>query len=428
MLPRVKTFQFAQAKTKMKKQTISIRPTRHRGRSAHRLANNKIEMHWLTGGGHLANFSSLEAGPAANLNLVWASPWQTIEPQHYKAKKHATKYGGPEAAQMLSAYTGHALCLDYFGMPSAAEAAAGLPLHGEAGFRRWTVAKKSTRAGEIKFVTKAAAPSAGLAITREILLRENESVAVVRETVHNKNKRDRYFQWVQHATFGPPFLKENESICVIPGTQSKTAPATYGEKTGLAIDREFTYPHAPASSPTNSTDTIDLSQPFIHKGKGFNVAVLLGSGELESAEATDATFTYAAVLNWRLGILAGYIFRRADFPWISIWEENCARQESPWHGTTQARGLEFGNTPFPLGLHHAITNGPLFNTPSVGYLQAHAKQTAAYALFATQVPKSWRKISRITVAANASAIIITGPTAADRIELPATVLRDVWPT
>jgi hypothetical protein len=440
MPERAKTF-FAQ-KRPMKKQTASIRPTRHRGRSAHRIANDKIEMHWLTGGGHLANFATLEAGPAANLNLVWASPWETMEPQKYNAKKHATKYGGGCTSMALASYTGHVLCLDYFGMPSAAEEAAGLPLHAEAGNRRWSVAKKSVKNGEIKFVTRGTAPSAGMAITREILLRENESVAVVRETVANKTKRDRYFQWVQHATFGPPFLKENESIVVVPGTQSKTAPATYGEKTGLAIDREFTYPHAPTN-----TGTLDLSQPFVHKGKGFNAAVLLGSGELneeenknqtrpgEAAAGTTGEFTYVAVLNWRLGVLAGYVFRRADFPWISIWEENHAREESPWNGATQARGLEFGNTPFPLGLHHAIMNGPLFNTPTVGYLPAHAKQTIPYALFTTAVPKTWRKISRITVTKSSaseasahSAIVITGPTQADRIELPASVLDQVWPT
>jgi hypothetical protein len=435
-MPPHAEFKFIRAGHQMKKQSVSIRPTRHRGRSAHRIANDKIEMHWLTGGGHLANFATL-AGPAANTNLVWASPWETIEPHQYNAKKHARKYGGGPTSLALASYTGHALCLDYFGMPSAAEEAAGLPLHAEAGNRRWAVAKKSVRNGELKFVTRGTAPSAGLAITREILLRQNESVAVVRETVANKNKRDRYFQWVQHATFGPPLLKENESIVVLPGTKSKTAPATYGEKTGLAIDREFTWPHAPAAD----GGTLDLSQPFVHQGKGFNAAVLLGSGEVDpeenekqTAAGTAGEFTYVAVLNWRLGILAGYVFRRADFPWISIWEENHAREESPWNGTTQARGLEFGNTPFPLGLHHAIMNGPLFDTPSVGYLLAHAKQSIAYALFATEVPKSWRKISGITIAlgdsrsaSEPSAILITGPTSADRLELPASVLNQVWP-
>jgi hypothetical protein len=424
----------------MKKQNVSIRRTRHRGRSAHRIANDKIEMHWLTGGGHVAKFSPLE-GPAANVNLVWDSPWQTIEPQNYSAKKHAAKYGGGAVAQMLAAYTGHALCLDYFGMPSPTEEAAGLPLHGEAGFRRWAVAKKSIRAGEIKFVTRGAAPSAGLTITREIILRENESVAVVREIVANKNKRDRYFQWVQHATFGPPLLKENESVCIVPGTRSKTSSDDYDGNCALATDQEFDWPNAPAAG----GGTLDISQPFSRKGKGFVATTLLGSGESEAQEGNHTTkeekqrrgaadaaaspFTYVAVLNWRLGILTGYIFRRADFPWAAIWEENQARQASPWHGTSQARGLEFGNTPFPLGLHHAITNGPLFDTPSVGYLQAHAKKTAAYALFAAEVPKSWRKISSIQVstssASEASAIIITGPAPTDRIELPASVLTEI---
>src|ERR1700722_2066649 len=269
----------------MKKQKLSIRPTRHRGRSAHRIANNNTEIHWPTGAAHLANFASLEEGPAAGLNLVWNSPWQTIEPQNYSAKTHAAKYGGGAVAQMLAAYTGHALCLDYFGMPSAAEAAAGLPLHGEAGFRRWSVAKKSIRDGELKFVTRGAAPSAGLAITREILLRENETVAVVRETVANQNKRDRYFQCVQHATFGPPLLEENESVCIIPGTRSKTSSDDYDGNCALETDQEFQWPNAPAAD----GGTLDISQPFTRKGKGFVATTLLGSGESEAEEGNHTT-------------------------------------------------------------------------------------------------------------------------------------------
>ncbi|HEY0701595.1 MAG TPA: hypothetical protein VGD60_02410 [Candidatus Acidoferrales bacterium] len=413
---------------KKSKSALTIRPTRHKNRSAHRLANQKIEMHWLTGGGHLANLSLLDGSPATtNLNLVWESPWATIEPQQYSARKHAHKYGGGAVAQMLAAYTGHALCLDYFGAASPEEEAVGLPLHGEAGFRRWSVAKKSVRNGALKFSTKGAAPSAGLAITREVTMRENESVAFVTETVTNKNNRDRYFQWVQHATFGAPLLKENESICAIPGTRSKTSSDDYDGKCALETDREFAWPHAPAAG----GGILDIEQPFTRKGRGFVATTLLGGGNGGGAGEPISPFTYVAVLNWRLGLVAGYLFRRADFPWAAIWEENCARQDEPWKGTSQARGLEFGNTPFPLGLHHAIMSGPLFNTPSVGYVPAHGKKSASYAIFAAEIPRAWRKITSIDAATapttGQSSIAITGPTPSDRVELRASALSEIWP-
>jgi hypothetical protein len=46
-------------------------------------------------------------------------------------------------------------------------------------------------------------------------------------------------------------------------------------------------------------------------------------------------------------ILHGYVWRRSDFPWLGVWEENHLRQHTPWHGQVLARGMEFGVSPFP---------------------------------------------------------------------------------
>ena len=217
-------------------------------------------------------------------------------------------------------------------------------------------------------------------------------------------------------------MKETESIVAIPGTQSKTSPDDYGGHCALATDQEFTWPHAPAYD----GGTHDISQPFARKGRGFVATTLLGGG------APDSPFTYVAVLNWKLGLIAGYIFRRADFPWAAIWEENCSRADAPWYGTTQARGLEFGNTPLPLGLQHAINSGPLFSTPTVGRVPAAGHATASYAIFATEIPPTWKKISSIDVRASANtsldAIAITGPQAGYQLTLPASHLAKLWPT
>src|SRR6202020_468276 len=299
-----------------------------------------------------------------------------------------TKYGGGMVGHMLSGYTGHALVLDYFGAPSPEEEALGLPLHGEPGTRRWTLTRKSVRDGQAQLSMKVRAPSAGLIVQRDIALLDNESVAYVTETITNNNHRDRYFQWMQHATFGPPFLKENESVVAIPGTQSKTSPDDYDGRCALITDREFTWPHAPAYD----GGTHDISLAFTRKGRGFVAATLLGGGA-----DTNSPFTYIAVLNWKLGLVAGYIFRRADFPWAAIWEENCARAGAPWHGTAQARGLEFGNTPLPLGLQNAIHSGSLFGTPTVGRVPARGHVTASYAIFVAEILPAWKNISGVDV-------------------------------
>ena len=414
-----------------KKNELACTAIRLRGRAGWRLANRAIEMDWLSGGGLLARFAP-RTGRAANQNLVWESPWPTIEPQRYSEKKHGAQYGGGMVGRMLSGYTGHALVLDYFGAPSPEEEALGLPLHGEPGTRRWTLTKKSVRDGHARLSMKVRAPSAGLTVQRDIALLDNESVVYITETITNNNPRDRYFQWMQHATFGPPFLKESESVVAMPGTQSKTSPDDYDGRCALITDGEFTWPHAPAYD----GGTHDISQPFMRKGRGYVAATLLGGG----AE-TNSPFTYIAVLNWKLGLVAGYIFRRADFPWAAIWEENCARAGAPWHGTAQARGLEFGNTPLPLGLQQAIQAGSLFGTPTVGRVPARGHVIASYAIFVTEAPSWWKKIVGIDLRPNS--IAITGARAGDpmddhrgdssddqsahQVELPAIQLATLWP-
>jgi hypothetical protein len=400
------------ATKKTKKSSVECRAMVRLGRPGWSLANNQISLSCLRGGGHLASLC-LRSGPAPGVNLLWEPNWKTIEPDRYTQKKHGRRFGSPPAGKYLSGYAGHSLCIDYFGAPSDEETRLGLPLHGEVASSRWTLVKKESQRGLGRFSVRTAAVSAGLTVQRDITLQENESVAWITETVNNKTNRDRYFQWVQHSTFGPPFLQAGESVCLMPGTRSKTWPLGYEGKPALANDREFNWPNAPAGN----GGSVDISHPFTTKGRGFIATTLL-------AENRDSELAYVAVLNWRLGVLAGYCFRRSDFPWVANWEENCVRQDAPWYGKTQARGLEFGTSPMPLGLRDAILGGPLFGVPTLRCLPARGFQTISYALFATEAPKTWRTISGIKIRENV--LVVTGPNSQDQIELKSDKLSEIW--
>ena len=399
--------------TKKAKSGIECRAVVWRKRPGWLLANDRISLCYLRGGGHLASLS-LRTGPAPNVNLLWEPSWQTIEPERYSPKKHGRRFGFPPAGKYLSGYAGHSLCLDYFGAPSEEETLLGLPLHGEVASSRWTLVKKRSQRGLGLLSVRSGAASAGLLVQRDIRLRENESVAYVTETITNKTNRDRYFQWAQHTTFGPPFLKAGESVCVMPGTRSKTWPLGYEGKEALENDREFTWPNAPAAN----GDFLDISQPFATNGRGFIATTLL-------AEDRGSQLAYVAVLNWRLGLLAGYCFRRSDFPWVANWEENCSRTDAPWDGKTQARGLEFATSPMPLGLRDAILGGPLFGVPAVRCLPARGVQAGSYVIFATEVPHASRTIDGIGVRGNA--LVVTGPSPEGQIKLTAEGLSEIWP-
>ncbi len=383
--------------------------SRWRGRSACLLANEHLSLSWLLGGGHLASLS-LHSTPAHDVNLLWEANWRTIDPQKYSQRKHQRTYGPPPAGKFLSGFTGHALCLDYFGAPSAEETFLGLPLHGEIPSSRWALASKSSSRGLARATLRAKAPAAGIALRRDVELRAGESVACVTEVITNAKNRDHYFQWVQHVTFGPPFLQTGESVCLLSGTRAKTWPLGYEGKCPLQSDSEFAWPQAPAAG----GGTLDISQPFTSAAGGF-VATTLSD--------QNSPLGYVAVLNWRLGLLAGYCFRRADFPWIAIWEENRARSGPPWNGKTQARGLEFGTSPLPVGLDDAILAGPLFGVPTIRRLPARGQEKASYAIFAVEVPTTWRTVSKI--AAGSNAIVLIGPNPSDRIELPASGLAEI---
>jgi hypothetical protein len=401
------------AHTKKNKSCIECRAVVRRGRPGWLLVNDRISLCCLRGGGHLASLSP-RTGPAPNVNLLWEPFWQSIEPERYSKQKHRRRFGFPPAGKYLSGYTGHSLCIDYFGAPSEEETLLGLPLHGEVASNRWTLVEKRAQHGLARLRVRSAAQSAGLIVQRDIALRENESVVYVTETVTNKTTRDRYFQWAQHTTFGPPFLQAGESVCLMPGTRSKTWPLGYEGKEALENDREFSWPNAPASNGR----LLDISQPFATNGRGFIATTLL-------AEDRDSQMAYVAVLNWRLGLLAGYCFRSCDFPWVANWEENCARTDAPWDGKTQARGLEFATSPMPLGLRDAILSGPLFGVPAVRCLPARGVRAASYVMFVTEAPHLWRTITGIGVRGNALAV--TGPSPEERIELRARGLSEIWP-
>ena len=99
----------------------------YRGRRAARLENEFLRLTVLQQGGHIAEVMDKATG----VNPLWTPPWPSIEPATYDPARHPA-YGGGVDAPLLAGIMGHNLCLDIFGGPSDAEAAAGLPVHGEA--------------------------------------------------------------------------------------------------------------------------------------------------------------------------------------------------------------------------------------------------------------------------------------------------------
>ena len=204
-------------------------------RRAYRLSNAKVELTVLLGGGHIADFR-LCGSP---INVLWESPWPTIEPQTFSSREHAALYGDGPVGRFLCGYTGHALALGYFGMPSSEEAERGMGLHGEAANSEWKVVSAVADDDSATLVMEVTLPVYRLHFRREISLSREAFTACITEIVTNLSGDAVEFQWVQHAAFGEPFFANGEATLFVSGTRGVTWPAGYEGHELLASGRRI---------------------------------------------------------------------------------------------------------------------------------------------------------------------------------------------
>ena len=372
----------------------SAEPVRWNGREATRLTNGLVELVALTSGGHLTEFQFCGKGLPSQ-NVLWEAPWM------------APGYSGNPVDERLQTggFTGHALCLDYFGTPSPEEAAAGLPIHGEAGARQWK-ANGSVEAESVACRWNVHLPVSQLSFERKIHLRNQESVVYVEETVHNERDVEHACQWVQHATFSPPFLNRSESTLAVSAARGITSPTDYEGGSLLAANREFVWPHAPRQGDDGTT--VDLRQPFSVEGFGFGAGV-----ELDPRRQVE----FLLAMNWKLRLGVGYCFRREDFPWMALWEENCTRPGQPWNRNTQARGMEFGTTPLSVGREASLRGGNIFGMPTWCVIPAHGQRVVRYLMYLFEIPAGIHAIENVETEGNA--IVFQDELARSTFSIPA---------
>jgi hypothetical protein len=364
----------------------------------------------LTGGGHIAEIRFADGSGFPTLNPLWIPNWKGIEPFQYRAKAHAKRYGPILEGKLLSGIAGHNICLDYFGPPSEEEAAQGLSTHGEAPSLKWRKSSARLTARQLSLTLSVHLPEAGLQFSREIEMRAGESVVYLKETVINERKLDHFFHWTQHVTLAPPFVAPEDGRVFMSATKGITSPGGYGGKALLESGKEFLWPIAPASA----GGEVDLSHCLTRKGLGIIASLLLDP-------ARDVQFV--AALNTRHRLLFAYCFHRADYPWVTIWEENCARETAPWNGCAQTRGLEFGSAPLPATRREAFTRGPIFGTPTFSTVPARGRLTIPYVAFLAHLPEGFGEVRDISLGKNE--ILVRGREQNQAVTLPASGLEIV---
>ena len=334
----------------------------YRGRRAASIENGQLRVTVLVEGGHIAEVLDKRSG----INPLWTPHWDSIEPSTFDASRHAS-YGGAADGPLLAGIMGHNLCLDIFGGPSSEEAAAGLTAHGEA-----SVVPYAIEMNGAVLIARADLAQAGLTVQRRLELRR--SAVEVTETVTNLTACDRPVGWTQHVTMGPPFLKNGVTEFRTSATRSKVFEGTFGPADHLVPGATFDWPHAPRAH----GGTVDLQRYTDAPASSAYTSHLMDPSR---TEAFFVAFDPEAQLAF------GYQWRREDFPWMGIWEENRSRPASPWNGREMTRAMEFGVSPFPETRREMIERGQLFDTATFRWIPARSRVTAEYRIVVLQAAR-----------------------------------------
>jgi len=165
--------------------------------------------------------------------------------------------------------------------------------------------------------------------------------------------------WTQHATLSPPFLERGLTRFTVPATKSKVL----GEG-----DIEFDWPMLPKKDgPPEDMRVFTGAE----RSGGFTTHLM------------DPVRDQAFFAAWSptSKVLFGYVWKRSDFPWLGIWEENCSRMNPPWNGRAITRGMEFGASPMPEPRRAMIERNSLFGVPGYRWIPARQQVRVDYCAF-----------------------------------------------
>ena len=327
------------------------------------LSNGKLELTIMRKGGTMTR-------------LVLVDDPEKVSP-YWNPMRFARELGKPVK---FDGGAGHFVCVDGFGPASAEERAAGLPGHGEAHTETFEISPSQTGAvTSLKFTAKL--PIVQEVFTRTFQTVNGENVIYVESELENLMGFDRPVNWAEHATLGAPFLASGLTVVDLSGSRSRTRPYDQA-KLGpldrrLASGQDFTWPMAPALN----GKPIDIRRTPYGAHYLDHAATLLDP---------KREFEWVTGINLQKRLILGYVFRRADYPWLQYWGNY------PPDGRF-ARGMEFSTQPFDVPRREVISQGPMFNTPTYRWLPAKSKITSRFLLFYSRLPEGFQKVDDITL-------------------------------
>jgi hypothetical protein len=316
-------------------------------------------------GGHLAEVS-LKDG--VGINPLWIQSRPTIDSDTYDPAIHGQLYGhGPEA-RLLSGLAGHNLCFPFWGNPTPTEIAAGMTYHGETNIRRWHCIQELP--GETTLEVQL--PESAMTLQRRF--RCEGHVLHIESQATNLSSWDRPFGWCEHVTMGPPFVEA--------GLIRFDASLSRGFVTADADGPSFPWPEG--MNPQLGPRRFDLTgfSPLRHNN-------LVNSFLVEPPRE----WGFFTAFHPRFALIFGYVFPRSEFPWLNVWENNDER--------SQARGMEFSNTPHHGTMKTLIRSHEVWDVPAYEWLDARSTVSKRFMAFLHPVPPDFRGTADVRVLGDA---------------------------
>jgi len=367
-------------------QSPAPRETTFENSPAIALSNDKLEVTVTVVGASFARLALRDDAGAPN--PLW-------EPA-----RMARELGRPSE---FSSGTGHFVCVDGFGAASAEERAAGLPFHGEAHQQRYAITRSAREDRSSVLTLEATLPIVQEKFTRTIRVVDGENVVYVDSRLESLLGFDRPINWAEHATVGSPFLAPGDTVVDVSGSLSMVRPyeqVKMGDlERRLISAHEFAWPLAPGLDGTR----VDVRQTPLQPHFLDHLTTLVDP---------SLKYGFVTALNTATHRLVGYLFRRAEFPWVQYWGYY------PPTGKL-ARGLEFSTQPFDVSRRDVLSTPPLFAAPVYRWLPAKSAIQARFLIFYTRTPVGMRKVDSVRL--ENGSLIIEDRAAHQVVTLPASL-------
>ena len=87
-------------------------------------------------------------------------------------------------------------------------------------------------------------------------------------------------------------------------------------------------------------------------------------------------------------LIFGYVFRRADYPWVMSWMNYTGDARA-------ARGFEFSTQPFDVPHRETVDVHDMFGTPTYKWLPAKAKIQSSFLFFYARTPEGFGRVADV---------------------------------